>query len=46
LAAVRENLRSQMEASALRDELGFARNVEAAYREMFAIWAAGSAEPR
>lgn len=40
LAAIRACLRSEMRASALMDEGGFARKVEAAYREMFAFWAA------
>jgi protein O-GlcNAc transferase len=39
LARVRAGLRAQMQASALMDEAGFARKVEAAYREMFAKWA-------
>ena len=38
--ALRAGLRQQMQASALMDELGFTRKVEAAYREMFARWAA------
>ena len=40
LAALRAGLRDQMRASALMDEVGFARKVEAAYREMFARWVA------
>ena len=42
LARLRAGLRAEMEASPLRDEAGFARKVEAAYREMFAIWAKSS----
>jgi protein O-GlcNAc transferase len=45
LAQIREGLRAQMEASPLRDEPGFARRVEIAYREMFSIWA-GQQTPR
>ena len=40
LASLRAGLRAQMRDSALMDEAGFARKVEAAYREMFARWAA------
>lgn len=43
LAAIRRELRQQMQASPLMDEAGFARDVEAAYREMFARWCAQQA---
>ena len=39
LARLRAGLRTETEASPLRDEAGFARAVEAAYREMFKRWA-------
>jgi protein O-GlcNAc transferase len=39
LAALRAGLREQMRASPLMDEVGFARKVEGAYREMFKRWA-------
>jgi protein O-GlcNAc transferase len=42
LAALRAGLRAQIEASPIRDEVGFARKVEAAYREMFRHWAGPS----
>jgi protein O-GlcNAc transferase len=42
LAAIRRQLRADMQASPLMDEAGFARKVEAAYREMFARWAASA----
>ena len=38
LATLRASLRQQMQASPLMDEAGFARKVEAAYREMFKQW--------
>lgn len=40
LAQIRRNLRAQMQASALMDEAGFARDVEDAYAQMFARWCA------
>jgi protein O-GlcNAc transferase len=43
LASLRAGLRAQMQASAVMDEPGFARKVEAAYREMFCRWVASSA---
>jgi protein O-GlcNAc transferase len=44
LGQTRAQLRSQMQASALMDEAGFARKVEAAYREMFGRWASGASK--
>ncbi len=41
LAAIRAGLRSEMEAGPLMDEPGFARKVEAAYREMWIKWSSG-----
>jgi protein O-GlcNAc transferase len=38
LSEIRSTLRGQMEASPLRDEAGFARKVEEAYRGMWKIW--------
>jgi len=38
LSLLRSGLRTQMEASPLRDEAAFARKVEGAYRQMFALW--------
>ncbi|MBV5299889.1 MAG: tetratricopeptide repeat protein [Rhodoferax sp.] len=39
LVAIRASLRAAMQSSPLMDEVGFARRVEAAYRQMFALWA-------
>lgn len=39
LASIRSGLRREMEMGPLMDEAGFARKVEAAYREMWARWA-------
>jgi predicted O-linked N-acetylglucosamine transferase (SPINDLY family) len=39
LAEIRARMRAQVAASPLVDEVGFARKVEAAYREMFGRWA-------
>jgi predicted O-linked N-acetylglucosamine transferase (SPINDLY family) len=43
LAEIRQRLRAQMQASALMDEAGYVRKVEAAYREMWRRWCAGEA---
>jgi len=40
LSGIRRRLRGEMEASPLRDESGFARQVEKAYREMWIKWSA------
>ncbi len=40
LAAIRANLRTELEASVWRDEVGFTRRVEQAYREMWRRWCA------
>jgi predicted O-linked N-acetylglucosamine transferase (SPINDLY family) len=45
LATTRAALRSQLQASALMDERGFAQTVEQAYAAMFAQWCAGDAHP-
>ena len=41
LGRIRAGLRGEMERSALMDEAGFTRRVEAAYRAMFERWARG-----
>ena len=47
LARVRASLREDLQRSALMDEAGFARKVEAALRAMFARWCEqGFAEER
>ncbi len=38
LATLRRGLRQDMQESALMDEAGFARKVEAAYKKMFGVW--------
>ncbi len=43
LAQIRRELRGQMQASALMDEAGFARDVEDAFAQMFARWCAAQA---
>lgn len=43
LAEIRERLRPEMQASALMDESGYVRNLEAVYREMWRRWCAGIA---
>jgi predicted O-linked N-acetylglucosamine transferase (SPINDLY family) len=44
LAELRAGLRQAMEAGPLMDEIGFARKVETAYREMWQRWCAQSGE--
>lgn len=41
LSKIRAGLRDEMRASPLMDELGFARKVEDAYRDMFRVWVEG-----
>ena len=41
LAALRAGMRERMRSSPVMDGAGFARGVEAAYREMYAKWARG-----
>jgi protein O-GlcNAc transferase len=40
LSGIRRRIRGEMDASPLRDEAGFARQVEKAYREMWIRWSA------
>ncbi|MBK1642765.1 hypothetical protein CKO12_12975 [Chromatium okenii] len=40
LAAIRANLRDELEASPWRDEVGFTRRIEQAYRDMWRRWCA------
>lgn len=42
LAALRAGLRQEMETGLLMDEMGFARKVETAYREMWRRWCVSS----
>jgi predicted O-linked N-acetylglucosamine transferase (SPINDLY family) len=46
LARVRAGLRGELLASALTDGAGFARRVEAGYREIWRAWCAGQGEKR
>ncbi len=41
LAEIRQELRPRMEKSSLRDEVGFTRALEAAYRDAWQAWCAG-----
>jgi len=40
LDQIRQNLRTEVENSPMMDEVGFARKVERAYREMWKVWCA------
>ena len=42
LAEIRSELRPRMEASPLRDEIGFTRELEATYRDLWSKWCAGA----
>lgn len=44
LATIRANLRAELESSPLRDEPGFARAMERAYRTMWQQWCAGQTQ--
>jgi protein O-GlcNAc transferase len=46
LAELHRTLRQRMEASPLMDAPSFARNIEAAYRQMWRRWCSGTAAPR
>jgi predicted O-linked N-acetylglucosamine transferase (SPINDLY family) len=41
LAEIRQKMRSRMAASRLRDEVGFTRTIETAYRDAWRAWCAG-----
>jgi predicted O-linked N-acetylglucosamine transferase (SPINDLY family) len=43
LRAIRSTLRERMQASPLRDEPAFARDLESAYRTMWRQWCGGGA---
>jgi len=42
LDALRQSMRARFDGSILRDEAGFARRLEAAFRQMYAIWETGA----
>ncbi|QIK38493.1 tetratricopeptide repeat protein [Caldichromatium japonicum] len=44
LAAIRASLRAELEASPLRDEVGFTQAMERAYRQMWQQWCAGQVQ--